>query len=62
MEKALEEIWKLEEKKKKKLLVLKEFLALILPQQKKLQPTRTLIDVPLANKEQIPMTLAIMPY
>lgn len=46
-------------KKKKKLLVLKEFL---LPQQKKLQPTRTLIDVPLANKEQIPMTLAIMPY
>lgn len=49
-------------KNKKLLLVLKEFLALILAQQKKLQPTSTLIDVPLANKEQIPMTLAIMPY
>lgn len=52
--------WK--KKNKKLLLVLKEFLALILAQQKKLQPTSTLIDVPLANKEQIPMTLAIMPY
>lgn len=46
MKNALQEIRELEEKKIERFLsVLKEFLALILPQQKKLQPTSTLMGL-----------------